>query len=115
MNTLRKLMLAMPIALFSLTAFAEHNANTHEYSITDKLGRGASSMALPFLEIPGNIVKETKENGALGVPYGFGIGVSKMFSRELVGIYEVLTAPIPLPANYKPLLMPEYPWDYFKK
>lgn len=110
MNKLRTLLLTAPVAMLSLTI----SSSAEAYTITDKLGRGAASMALPFLEIPGNIVKETKDHGALGVPYGMAIGVGKMVSRELVGIYDVITAPIPLPEDYKPLLKPDYPWDYFK-
>src|SRR4029450_12601169 len=34
--------------------------------------------------------------------------------RELIGVYEFVTAPFPLPDNYEPLVHPEYPWDYFE-
>ena len=34
--------------------------------------------------------------------------------RELVGVYEFVTAPFPVPAGYQPILRPEYPWDYFE-
>jgi hypothetical protein len=33
--------------------------------------------------------------------------------RVLVGVWEFVTAPFPVPEGYKPILKPEYPWDYF--
>jgi hypothetical protein len=36
-----------------------------------------------------------------------------VIARELVGVYEFLTAPMPVPDGYRPILRPEYPWDYF--
>jgi hypothetical protein len=33
--------------------------------------------------------------------------------RPLVGVYELVTAPFPVPAGYRPILQPEYPWGYF--
>ncbi len=33
--------------------------------------------------------------------------------RELVGVYEFVTAPIEAPPDFRPILSPEYPWDYF--
>jgi putative exosortase-associated protein (TIGR04073 family) len=65
------------------------------------------------LEIPGNIVQQTRERGAVGVPIGLGRGLGMFVARELVGAYELLTAPFPLPASYKPIVSPEYPWSYF--
>ena len=35
--------------------------------------------------------------------------------RELVGVYEFVTAPVPLPEGYQPIIQPEYPWDYFEE
>ena len=33
--------------------------------------------------------------------------------RPAVGAYELASAPFPAPANYEPILEPEYPWSYF--
>jgi hypothetical protein len=35
-------------------------------------------------------------------------------ARELVGVYEFVTALFPAPPGYRPILRPEYPWDYFE-
>jgi hypothetical protein len=33
--------------------------------------------------------------------------------RELVGVYEFVSAPIAAPDGYRPLIQPEFPWSYF--
>jgi putative exosortase-associated protein (TIGR04073 family) len=80
-----------------------------------KLGRGLAGMTTSFLEFPGNIVAETREQGpAVGIPLGFAKGLGMIVARTLVGVYEFVTAPIPAPADYRPLLRPEFPWGYFE-
>src|SRR5512144_2908800 len=80
----------------------------------DKLGRGLAGMTCGFLEFPGNIYRETKRNGAEGIPLGFAKGLGMIVARELVGVYEFVTAPLPFPDDYRPILEPEYPWGYFE-
>jgi putative exosortase-associated protein (TIGR04073 family) len=80
-----------------------------------KFGRGLAGMTLAFLEVPGNMVYETHKRGAAGgIPLGFVIGLGMIVPRTLVGVYEFLTAPFPLPAGYQPILRPEFPWGYFE-
>ena len=79
-----------------------------------KAGRGLAAMTTPFLEIPGNIIQTSKREGAVaGWTAGFAKGIGMTFVRPTVGVYELVTAPIPAPKNYKPILRPEYPWSYF--
>ena len=99
---------ALAVALLSLPVSAEAN------SAARKAGRGLAGMTCGFLEVPGNIVKETREQGAIGVPIGLALGVGMLVARELVGVYEFVTAPFPVPAGFQPILRPEYPWDYFE-
>jgi hypothetical protein len=33
--------------------------------------------------------------------------------RVLVGVWEFVSAPFEVPAGYKPILEPEFPWSYF--
>ena len=80
----------------------------------EKFGRGLAGMTCGFLEIPGNIVKEANAQGPVGVPVGFAKGLGMLVTRELVGVYEFVSAPFPFPAGFRPILSPEYPWDYFK-
>jgi putative exosortase-associated protein (TIGR04073 family) len=109
MKNLRPYFLAACAALMMLTV-----PSVGAQTAPDKFGRGLAGMSLGFLEIPGNIVKETKAQGPIGVPIGLAYGLGMFVTRELVGVYEFLSAPFPLPAGYRPVLQPDYPWDYFK-
>jgi putative exosortase-associated protein (TIGR04073 family) len=72
-------------------------------------------MTLGILEIPGNIVQESRTNNvASGLTLGFAMGLGKFVARELVGVYEFLTAPFELPDDFEPVLQPEFPWSYFE-
>ena len=107
MKTLLTLIMA---AILLLSATTNIQADT----AAQKFGRGLAGMTCGFLEVPGNIVKDTQAEGAVGFPIGLFKGVGMLVSRELVGVYEFITAPFPIPANYRPILSPEYPWSYFK-
>jgi putative exosortase-associated protein (TIGR04073 family) len=79
-----------------------------------KLGRGLAAMTCGFLEVPGNIVQMSRERGpAWGFTLGFVQGLGGIVVRELVGVYEFVTAPFPVPAGFKPIIRPEFPWGYF--
>ncbi|MBK8175707.1 MAG: exosortase system-associated protein, TIGR04073 family [Rhodospirillales bacterium] len=79
-----------------------------------KFGRGIAGITCGFMELPGNVVKETNEQGAIGVPIGLAKGLGMIVARELIGVYELVSAPFPAPSGYRPILHPEYPWDYFE-
>ena len=81
-----------------------------------KFGRGLAGMTTAFLEVPGNMVAQTDKRGAAeGIPLGFAIGLGMIVPRVLVGVYEFITAPFPAPPGYRPILQPEFPWDYFDR
>ena len=86
-----------------------------EHTAARKMGRGLAAITCGFLEIPGNIVKTTNERGA---GYGFSLGLAKGLGafvvRELVGVYELLSAPIEVPKGFQPVLKPEFPWGHFE-
>ncbi len=85
-----------------------------EYTAARKAGRGLAAMTTGFLEIPGNMVAETREHGpGMGIPVGFAIGLGKIVARVLVGTFEFITAPFEVPAGFKPIIEPEFPWSYF--
>ena len=87
-----------------------------QQSAARKAGRGLAAMTCGFLEIPGNIVAETRSRGpAWGFTLGFATGLGKVVVRELVGVYEFVTAPFEIPDGYQPILQPEFPWDYFER
>jgi len=81
----------------------------------DKLGRGVAGMVGGVLELPGNMIKESDKHGPEGLPLGFAKGLGMIVARELAGVYEFVTAPIPVPHGYRPVLEPEYPWDHFRR
>ena len=89
-------------------------AGAQEDTAARKLGRGVAGVTLGILEIPGNIVQETRTNGAVsGMTVGLAVGLGKFVARELVGAYEIVTAPFPIPRDYAPVLAPEFAWSYF--
>jgi putative exosortase-associated protein (TIGR04073 family) len=105
-----KLLLALvpAVAVLSWTPVAQADTPWQ------KAGRGLAALTTAFLEIPGNIKRTTEEEGApAGWTKGFAMGLGMTVMRPSVGAYELITAPIPAPANYAPILKPEYPWSYF--
>ena len=84
------------------------------YTAADKAGRGLAGVTTGFLEVPGNMVVESREHGAAyGMTVGLAKGLGGFVARELVGAYELVTSPFAVPSGYRPILRPEYPWDYF--
>ena len=79
-----------------------------------KAGRGLAGMTCGFLEVPGNIVKVNRERGpGWGFTLGFAQGLGMIVVRELVGVYEFVSAPLDVPAGYQQIIHPEFPWSYF--
>lgn len=75
-----------------------------------KLGRGLSNMFTGVVEIPKNISREWRRSDpATGVIVGGVKGVGWAATRIAVGAFETVTFPVPVPANYEPLMLPETP------
>jgi putative exosortase-associated protein (TIGR04073 family) len=103
------------IVATALLTLTPAHSGAQEYTAARKVGRGVAGMTLGVLEIPGNMVAMTRESGpAMGIPLGFAVGLGKFVVRELVGVYEFVSAPFAAPAGYEPILEPEFPWDYFE-
>jgi len=99
-----------------LTASPAAAHRESEYGAPRKFGRGLAGMTTSFLEVPGNMVAETRQRGAAeGLPIGFFKGLGMIVVRTPVGVYETVTAPFPAPEGYRPIIRPEYPWSYFKE
>ena len=97
---------ALAVALLALPGSAAAD------SAARKAGRGLAAMTCGFLEVPGNIVKVNRERGpAWGFTLGFVQGLGMIVVRELVGVYEFVTAPLEVPAGYEPIIQPEFPWS----
>lgn len=83
-------------------------------SAARKFGRGVSNMTLGVLAIPGQIKDTTQDSGPfVGATWGFVKGVGYTVAHEVVGVFELLTCPFETPPGYKPILNPEFPWEYF--
>ena len=101
---------ALAVALLAFPVSAEAQ------SAARKAGRGLAGMTCGFLEVPGNVVQTYRERGPVwGFTLGFVQGLGMIVVRELVGVYEFVSAPFPLPAGFEPVIQPEFPWDYFSQ
>ena len=85
------------------------------YTPARKVGRGFANTTLGVLAIPGQMVEQTEERGAaIGLPLGFVMGLGWFVATEAVGIWEILTCPFEFPKGYRPIIDPEFPWEYFE-
>ena len=79
----------------------------------EKAGRGLSNVTLGFVvEWPKTVLLETEAHGPLfgltvGLIKGMGLGVG----RTLVGVYELVTFPLPNGSDYAPVLEPGTPFS----
>lgn len=75
-----------------------------------KLGRGFANLLFGFVEVPNQYTKTVADHGgASGITYGLPKGIFRWMQREVVGVYEIVTFPIPAPRGYKPVMKPEFP------
>ena len=75
-----------------------------------KLGRGLCNLITFPLEVPEQITRTNNDDGPMAaMTWGVIKGISMTCIRAAAGVYEVLTFPIPVPKDYKPLLTdPEF-------
>lgn len=74
-----------------------------------KLGRGVTNVLTCWVEVPRTVAREWERTDPatgviLGTVKGFGWG----FTRLATGVYETFTFPFPIPANYEPMMQPEF-------
>ncbi len=111
---IRTFSVSMALIVALVTVLLPATALAGEYTAARKAGRGLAAMTTGFLEVPGNIVKTTRERGAgWGWSLGFVTGLGMIVVRELVGVFELVTSPFDVPEGYEPIIDPEFPWDYF--
>src|SRR5438552_15547879 len=68
-----------------------------------KVGRALAGMTTSVLEVPGNMVAETRAQGpGVGIPLGVGKGRGMIGVPPRVGVYVFVTAALPAPAVYRP-------------
>ncbi len=75
-----------------------------------KLGRGVCNIATFPLELPSQISKTNITDGPMAaLTWGLLKGVGMTGLRALVGVYETITFPMPIPEGYEPILAdPEF-------
>jgi putative exosortase-associated protein (TIGR04073 family) len=101
-------------AAFSTAAFAGP-AHAQEYTAWRKAGRGFTSLTTGWLEVPGRMMDEQRRRGIIpGLSVGLVKGLAALAPRHLLGLYELLTWPLPLPRGYEPLMRPEFAWQHFE-
>jgi putative exosortase-associated protein (TIGR04073 family) len=112
----RLLGLLLVCALFApLHAMAETDQPPSGQNALRKFGRGLANVFFGIVEVPNQITKVTSEHGGgAGATYGVGKGIYRWFGREVIGVYEVVTFPAPLPKGYKPIMQPEFPADDYE-
>jgi putative exosortase-associated protein (TIGR04073 family) len=104
----------MLLAVAAMALLAGTATESAAQSAAHKAGRGLAAMTTAFLEVPGNMVRESDRRGnAEGLPVGFAMGLGMIVVRTLVGVYEFVTCPFPAPAGFRPIIEPEFPWSYF--
>ena len=59
------------------------------------------------IRINGQPAKITSPHDAIGK------GIGMVVVRTLVGVWDLVTFPIPAPDEYNSILKPDYPWGYF--
>lgn len=71
----------------------------------EKLQRGMLNLADAVVEIPGTMIRKSKNEGlAAGMTFGMVEGAMNTVKRALAGVWEVVTFPVPIPENYAPIL-----------
>lgn len=78
-----------------------------------KFQRGILNVAFSPLEITHAVAQENRRN-KFPIPWANGLAQGMWFAaiRATIGVYEVITAPIPSPPRYQPLMDPEFSLEY---
>jgi len=97
----------------SFPLMAEEAEIQNEGTPQRKLQRGFLNVALSPIEISNELSKEVR-NDTFPPSWVAGLGRGAVYTvgRALVGVYEMVTFPFPYPANYKPVLQPEFTWQH---
>ncbi len=98
-----------------LTVRADNDQPPRGQNALRKLGRGFSNVLFGIVEVPNQVTKvSSDQGGGAGCTYGVGKGLCRWVAREFVGVYEIVTFPIPYPHGYKPVMQPEFPAEDYE-
>lgn len=74
-----------------------------------KLGRGVTNVLTCWVEIPRTVAREWERTDPVtGIVLGSVEGVGWGFTRFATGAFETFTFPFPIPADYAPMIQPEF-------
>ncbi len=77
-----------------------------------KLGRGLVNIVTGVVEIPKKVILISKNDSlSRGLTWGLVKGTAVGVLRTASGIYETVTFPIPAPAEYEPMIHPEFVFE----
>ena len=110
MNAKLPCALGLALLLAASHCLADTDDAPKGHNAVRKLGRGFANLLFGVVEMPNQYTKASSEHGgSAGFTYGIPKGIARWFGREFVGIYEIVTFPIPFPRGYKPVMKPEFP------
>lgn len=120
MNGFRRMFVIAAIAM-AFFAITETQAGTYD-NMVRKLGRGVCNAGFGALEIPIRVWDVNKTDGGIAsLTFGIFKGLGYCIGRELVGVTEIVTFPLPLPDcpmdpndvgwGYGPIMYPEWVVD----
>ncbi|MFH1395034.1 MAG: exosortase system-associated protein, TIGR04073 family [Candidatus Omnitrophota bacterium] len=100
----------LKILLLSLFVITTTGCPSSHAGAFRKLGRGISNTLTGWAEIFFSVNKKFREhdnNVAQGLT-ALPEGIVRAGTRTILGVYETLTFPIPVPANYETIMYPEF-------
>jgi putative exosortase-associated protein (TIGR04073 family) len=103
------------IVCFSVVVVVESFAAgpQYEYSFATKVSRkflrGVGNIAFGWVEIPRQMNTDIQNTDPFtGTFTGIYKGVQRTVLRGIVGVWEVVSFPVPVPSNYAPIVEPEF-------
>ncbi len=105
--------LLVSVVLVSVPVMAAFAEEVIPPAAAQKAVRGLANTGLGVVvELPKTVYYDTLEDGPLyGLTVGVLEGLSWGIARTLVGVYEIVTFPFPIPEGYRPIYKPDYPYE----
>ena len=115
---MRNRAIAAAVLFFTAVTLAAGPASADEYSqdtgrlASTKFFRGIVNLVTGWMEIPKNVSITWQDSGpAPGMTWGLLKGVGLAAARTVVGAFEIVTFPTPIPEGYQPIMHPEFVFE----